>query len=215
MADTKYPATLLFTPTQLESSDDRDLVERVRNGETEAFNPLVLKYEKKIYNLIYLRVHDRETARDLCQDVFLKAFQGLPRFRRDATFYSWLYQIAVNCSIDFLRKRNRQRVLMFEALPVDADSELPMAETRPCPAEALESEELGRIIRQAIRRLSPGQRRVFRLHYRRELPIKEIARRLNKSEGTIKTHLYHAHRRLRSMLLPYLRNESIEWIGEP
>lgn len=214
MADTKYTTTL-FTPTQLEDIDDREFVDRVRNGDTEAFNPLVLKYQGKIYNLIYLRVQDRETARDLCQDVFLKAFQGLPRFRRDSTFYSWLYQIAVNCSIDFLRKRNRQRVLMFEALPVDADSELPMAQTRPCPAEALESEELGRIIRQAIRRLSPGQRRVFRLRYQKELPIKEIALRLNRSEGTVKTHLYHAHRRLRSMLLPYLRNEPVEWMGEP
>ncbi len=213
MADTKYPATL-FTPTQLEDIDDREFVERVQNGDTEAFNPLVLKYQGKIYNLIYLRIQDRETARDLCQDVFLKAFQGLPRFRWDSTFYSWLYQIAVNCSIDFLRKRNRQSVLMFEALPIDTDSELPMAQTRPCPAEALESEELGRIIRQAIRRLSPGQRRVFRLRYRRELPIKEIALRLNRSEGTVKTHLYHAHRRLRSMLLPYLRNEPLEWMRE-
>ncbi|MDE0427436.1 MAG: sigma-70 family RNA polymerase sigma factor [Candidatus Poribacteria bacterium] len=213
MADTKYPTTL-FTPTQLENIDDCEFVERVQNGDTEAFNPLVLKYQGKIYNLIYLRVQDRETARDLCQDVFLKAFQGLPRFRWDSTFYSWLYQIAVNCSIDFLRKRNRQSVLMFEALPIDTDSELPMAQTRPCPAEALESEELGRIIRQAIRRLSPGQRRVFRLRYRRELPIKEIALRLNRSEGTVKTHLYHAHRRLRSMLLPYLRNEPLEWMRE-
>ncbi len=214
MADTKYTTTL-FTPAQLESIDDREFVERVRNGDTEAFNPLVLKYQGKIYNLIYLRVQDRETARDLCQDVFLKAFQGLPRFRRDSTFYSWLYQIAVNCSIDFLRKRNRRRVLMFEALPIDTDSELPMTQTRPCPTEALESEELGRIIRQAIRRLSPGQRRVFRLRYQRELPIKEIALRLNRSEGTVKTHLYHAHRRLRSMLLPYLRNEPVEWIRKP
>lgn len=214
MADTKYTTTL-FTPAQLESIDDREFVERVRNGDTEAFNPLVLKYQGKIYNLIYLRVQDRETARDLCQDVFLKAFQGLPRFRRDSTFYSWLYQIAVNCSIDFLRKRNRRRVLMFEALPIDTDSELPMTQTRPCPAEALESEELGRIIRQAIRCLSPGQRRVFRLRYQRELPIKEIALRLNRSEGTVKTHLYHAHRRLRSMLLPYLRNEPVEWIRKP
>ena len=213
MADTKYTTTL-FTPAQLESLDDREFVERVRNGDTEAFNPLVLKYQGKIYNLIYLRVQDRETARDLCQDVFLKAFQGLPRFRRDSTFYSWLYQIAVNCSIDFLRKRNRRRALMFEALPIDADSELPMAQTLPCPAEALESEELGRIIRQAIRRLSPGQRRVFRLRYRKELPIKEIALRLNRSEGTVKTHLYHAHRRLRSMLLPYLQNEPVEWMRE-
>ena len=214
MADTKYPATL-FTPTQLESSDDLALVERVQNGDTEAFNPLVLKYQEKIYNLIYLRVHNRETAQDLCQDVFLKAFQGLSRFRGDSAFYSWLYQIAVNCSIDFLRKQNKRRILVFEAIPFDADDRLSVMCAHASPSEVLESEELGSIIRQAVRQLSSRQRRVFRMRYQQELSIKEIARCLNKSEGTIKTHLYHAHRRLRSMLLPYLRNEPLEWRREP
>ena len=213
MTDIKYPATL-FTETELESTDDCEFVERVQNGDAEAFNPLVLKYQQKIYNLVYLRVHDRETAKDLCQDVFLKAFQGLPRFRRDSTFYSWIYQIAVNCSVDFLRKQNRRKVLVFEKLSFNADNEFPMIRTYPSPSEALESEELGRIIREAVRRLSPGQRRVFKLRYRRGLRIKEIAVRLNKSEGTIKTHLYHAHRRLRGMLLPYLENEPLQWNEE-
>ena len=213
MTDTKYPAAM-FTQFELEGSDDRELVERVQNGDAEAFNPLILKYQEKIYNLVYLRVHDRETAKDLCQDIFLKAFQGLPRFRRDSTFYSWIYQIAVNCSIDFLRKQNRRKVLMFEGLSFNADNELPMIYRHPSPSEALESEELGYIIRKAVRRLSPGQRRVFRLRYRRGLPIKEIAIRLNKSEGTVKTHLYHAHRRLRDMLLPYIQNEPLYWHEE-
>ena len=121
MADTKYPTTL-FTPTQLEDIDDREFVERVQNGDTEAFNPLVLKYQEKIYNLIYLRVHDRETARDLCQDVFLKAFQGLSRFRWDSAFYSWLYQIAINCSIDFFRRQNREIVFASEELSYNVDN---------------------------------------------------------------------------------------------
>ena len=103
---------------------------------------------------------------------------------------------------------------MFEKLSFNADNEFPMIRTYPSPSEALESEELGRIIREAVRRLSPGQRRVFKLRYRRGLRIKEIAVRLNKSEGTIKTHLYHAHRRLRGMLLPYLENEPLQWNEE-
>ncbi len=213
MTDTKYPA-VLFTQIELESSDDRELIERVQNGDAEAFNPLVLKYQEKIYNLVYLRVRDRETAKDLCQDIFLKAFQGLPRFRRDSTFYSWIYQIAVNCSIDFLRKQNRRKVLMFERLPFNSDNEFPMIPTVPSPSEALETEELGYIIRKAVCRLSPGQRRVFKLRYQSGLPIKEIAVLLNKSEGTIKTHLYHAHRRLRGMLLPYIQNEPLHWNEE-
>lgn len=200
--------------TELENIEDSELVERVQNGDIEAFNPLVLKYQQKIYNLIYLRVRDRETAKDLCQDVFLKAFRALPHFKQDAAFYSWLYQIAVNCSIDFQRKQNRRKVLIFEELPFDADDELPMARAYPSPSETLENEEFRRIIRKAVRQLSPGQQRVFKLRYRKDLPIKEIALRLNKSEGTIKTHLHHAHRRLRDMLRPYLQNEPLSWSGE-
>ena len=213
MTDIKQYATFL-TQSELEHVNDRELVEQVQNGNTEAFNPLVLKYQQKIYNLIYLRVRDQETAKDLCQDVFLKAFQALPHFKQDSAFYSWLYQIAVNCSIDFLRKQNRRRVLIFEELPIDADNTLQMTYTHPSPSETLENEELGRIIRKAVRQLPPGQRRVFKLRYRKELPIKEIAIRLNKSEGTIKAHLHHAHRRLRSMLLPYFQNEPLQWNGE-
>ena len=85
----------------------RKLVTRVLNGDADAFNPLVRKYQQKIYNLIYRQVHDRETAKDLCQEVFLKAWQALPKFKGQSVFYTWLYKIAVNCSIDFLRKHKQ------------------------------------------------------------------------------------------------------------
>ena len=212
MKRTKQSATI-FAQSELSSVDERELIERFQNGDTEAFNPLVLKYQQKIYNLLYQRVRDRETAKDLSQDVFLKAFQGLPHFKQDSTFYSWLYRIASNCGVDFMRKQKRRKVLMFGELPLDADNTLQMAQVYPSPAELIENEELGQIIRKAVRQLSPGQRRVFKMRYRRELPIKEIAIRLNKSEGTIKAHLHHAHQKLRSLLLPYLKNEPLPWNG--
>ena len=89
-----------------------------------------------------------------------------------------------------------------------------MSDAHPSPEKLLEEKELGKIIREAVRKLPPGQRRVFNLRHRRELAIKEIAVLLNRSEGTIKTHLHHAHRRLQGMLLPYLRNEPLEWHSE-
>ena len=208
------PSANIFERTELPSIDEHELIKRFQNGDTEAFNPLVLKYQQKIYNLLYQRVKDREIAKDLSQDVFLKAFQGLPHFKQDSTFYSWLYRIATNCSVDFMRKQKRQKVLMFGELPPDADNILQMTQVSPSPSKMMEDDELRRIIRKAVRRLSPGQRRVFRLRYQKELPIKEIAVRLNKAEGTIKAHLYHAHRRLRVMLIPYLENEPLPWNGE-
>ncbi len=209
MANTQKPPTV-YTASELEQIDEDELLNRFRNGDIEAFNPLVLKYEKKIYNLIYHQIRDRETAKDISQEVFLKAFKALPNFKGGSAFYSWIYRIAINSSIDFQRQRNRSKVLTFEELPLNADEVLRMSASHPSPEKLLEEKELGKIIRKAVRKLPPGQRRVFNLRHRRELAIKEIAVLLNRSESTIKTHLHHAHRRLQDMLLPYLRNEPLE-----
>ena len=200
----------LNTHEKYKLHDEQELITRTQNGDAEAFNPLVRKYQQKIYNLIYRKVRDQEAAKDLCQEVFLKAWQALPKFKRQSAFYTWLYQIAVNCSIDFLRQQNRQIVFACEELPQNADDILPMLQMHPSPYQILEEKELGHIIRTAVGHLPPGQRRVFRLRYFHDLPIKTIASRMNKSEGTIKTHLYHARRRLQIILLPYLQNEPLE-----
>lgn len=213
MTNTQKPIRM-YTASELEQIDEDELVNRFKNGDIEAFNPLVLKYEKKIYNLVYQQIRDREIAKDISQEVFLKAFKALPNFKGGSAFYSWIYRIAINSSIDFQRQRNRSKVLAFEELPPDADDVLRMSDSYPSPEKLLEEKELGRIIRKAVRKLPPGQRRVFNLRHRRELAIKEIAVLLNRSEGTIKTHLHHAHRRLQDMLLPYLRDEPLEWHGE-
>ena len=199
---------------ELNHFDEQELIARAQNGDTEAFNPLVYKYQQKIYNLIYRKVGDRETAEDLCQEVFLKAWQALPNFKEQSVFYTWLYQIAFNCSIDYIRKRNRQRVLRFEELPQNADDALPMLQTQPSPCQILEKEELGHVIRKAMCKLPSGQRSVLYLRYWEDLPIKEISLRLGKSEGTVKTYLYHARQKLRSLLLPYLQNEPLAWDTE-
>ena len=213
MTNTQKP-TSMYTASELEQIDEDELVNRFQNGDIEAFNPLVLKYEKKIYNLIYQQIRDRETAKDISQEVFLKAFKALPNFKGGSAFYSWIYRIAINSSIDFQRQRNRSRVLTFEELPPDADDVLRMSDAHPSPEKLLEQKELGKVIRKAVRELPPGQRRVFNLRHRRELAIKEIAVLLNRSEGTIKAHLHHAHQRLQCMLRPYLRNEPLEWHRE-
>ena len=199
---------------ELNHFDEQELIARAQNGDTEAFNPLVYKYQQKIYNLIYRKVGDRETAEDLCQEVFLKAWQALPNFKEQSVFYTWLYQIAFNCSIDYIRKRDREIIFACEELPQNADDGLPMLQTQPSPCQILEKEELGHIIRKAMHKLPLGQRSVLYLRYWEDLPIKEIALRLGKSEGTVKTYLHHARQKLRSLLLPYLQNEPMAWYTE-
>lgn len=196
--------------TKLNDLSDEELITRTQNGNTEAFTPLVNKYQQRIYNLIYRKVHNHETAEDLCQEVFLKAWRALPGFERKSVFYSWLYQIAVNCSIDFLRKQKRQIVFACEELSLNIDNRLQMTQTYPSPHEILEKEELKHIILKAASQLPPGQHHVFHLRYEEELSIKEIASHLNKSEGTIKAHLHQAHKKIRNTLRPYLQNEASE-----
>ena len=199
---------------ELNHFDEQELIARAQNGDTEAFSPLVYKYQQKIYNLIYRKVGDRETAEDLCQEVFLKAWQALPNFNGQSVFYTWLYQIAFNCSIDYIRKRDREIIFACEELPQNADDGLPMLQTQPSPCQILEKEELGHIIRKAMHKLPLSQRSVLYLRYWEDLPIKEIASRLGKSEGTVKTYLHHARQKLRTLLLPYLQNEPLAWYME-
>lgn len=195
---------------ELSHLDDAELVTRTQNGQTEAFNPIVCRYQKRIYNLIYRQVQHHETTQDLCQDVFLKAWQALPNFKNGASVYSWLHRIAVNCSIDFRRKRDREIVFACADLPEDASNGLEMTWVETSPDEILEMEELDHVIREGVRQLSSNQRRAFDLRYEEGLPIKEVASRLEKSEGTIKTQLHHAHRKLRGKLQRYLQTEPFE-----
>lgn len=201
----------LTTNSELSHFEEKELITRTQKGDADAFNQIVMKYQQKIYNLIYQRVRDHETAEDICQEVFLKAWQALPNFKGGSAFYSWLYKIAINCSIDFLRKQNKTVVLSWEELPPNAENILQANQKHPSISQILENKEFRNIVDKAVRRLPSGQRRVFYLRYGEELRIKDIASRLNKSEGTIKTHLHHAHRKLRDMLRPYLQNEPLGW----
>lgn len=195
---------------ELNYLNDSELIKRTQNGDTEAFNPIVRRYRKRIYDLIYRRVHHHETAEDLCQEVFLKAWQALPNFKGKSVFYSWLYQIAINCSIDFFRRQNSEIVFASEELSYNIDNMFQIDQTQPPPDEILEKEEIGRVLHKNVRRLPSCQRLAFQLHYLDELPIKKIASRLNRSESTIKANLYHARQNLQHLLRPYLHDKSAE-----
>ena len=192
-------------------TDEKELVERFQNGEQEAFNELVNRYHGKVYNLVYKYVPNSETAKDLSQEIFIKAYRALPNFKRQSAFYSWLYRIAVNLCIDFIRQQKRGQTLSFDDLPTVGNDEPAFNDVSPLPPDQLETKELGQIIGQAVQQLPPKQQHVFNLRYHDGLQLKEIAAQLDRSEGTIKAHLHHAHKRLRTLLVPYLKNEKLEW----
>ena len=194
----------------LENIDEQTYVTRFQNGDVDAFNTLVLKYQDRIAKLIYKNIKDIETTKDLCQEVFLKAYKALPKFKGDSAFYSWLYRIAINCCIDYMRQQNRRQTVLFDDLTSEPD-DLLLISKQLSPSDQVEMTELGEIIQEAVKQLPPKQQRVFRLRYDQMLQMKEIAVVTNRSEGTVKTHLYHAHRKLRELLRPYLENRPLEW----
>lgn len=196
------PNTKRVIPQNQPDEDDL-LVEKFQKGEVSAFDKLMIRYQGRIYNLTYSFVGNREDALDLSQEAFLRAFQALERFERKSAFYSWLYKIAMNLCIDFLRSRAR-------IAPISLDSEemqLPhnvIPARQPSPAKSVEREELQQHINTAIAMLSPMQKRVFKLRHWDGLQIKEIANSIGRSEGTVKAHLFHAARNLRKRLAEYL-----------
>lgn len=190
----------------LDCYDDVELIEQFQNGDTAAFDALFTRYQKRTFRLVQRFVSNPEDASDLTQDAFIRAYQGLGDFKSQCQFYSWLYRITVNLCIDFLRKKSRSEVLLYDS---DDSGELPMsniADPRSeSPAKAVENKELRAHIRKAVRRLPPKQRQIFILRHWNGLSLKDIAAVVGRSDGTVKAHLLHAHRNLRKHLRPYLR----------
>ena len=188
--------------------DEFSLIHRTQQGETEAFNPLVQKYQHRITTLIYAQVHNRETAKDLTQETFVKAYRAIRDFKGECAFYTWLYRIAQNVCIDFFR---RQQAHAKTFSPKAVDDTLHSTDTHPCPSKPIVQKELRAMLHKAQQHLPPMRKKVFYLRYTEELPIKEIAKRLGKSEGTIKTHISKAKSQLRDLLRPYLQNKPLSW----
>ena len=189
--------------------DEHTLIYRTQQGNIEAFNPLVTKYQHRIYTCIRKQVKDPETAKDLTQETFLKAFVGLPSFRGDSAFSSWLYRIAKNLCIDYHRKQKTEN----DIAPLHTIDERRLIDPHPDPSQDIETQERRRVLREAIQHLPSMRKKVFLLRYVQELSIKDIATCIKRSEGTVKTHLYKAHHQLRELLTPYLKNGDIHWFA--
>ena len=189
--------------------DERYFIERTQHGDTEAFTPLVITYQSRLYTHILGRIKDAETAKDLTQETWIKAFRAINTFRADASFYSWLYRIAENVCIDYYRRQKVARIIE----PIHDIDERRIIDTHPCPSHNIERQELRHHLQEAVACLTPTRKRVFLLYYVHEMPIKIIAKQIGRSEGTIKTHLRNARLQLRECLTPYLKNQHIPWLA--
>ena len=194
------------TPQATVRNDDRledaEMVVAVREGDTTAFRGLVEKYQGRVYSMVYGMVRNREDARDLTQEAFVKAYRNLQGFRLEASFYTWLYRIAMNLAIDHTRKRKRREVAGFDesVATKDADGGIDAVHHGDSPSKALERKQLLRRIMDGMQKLSDDQRQVILLREVEGLSYKEISEVMEIPEGTVMSRLFYARKKLQKIL---------------
>ena len=200
------------TETTLAQADvsELDLVKRCQAGETEAFDELVTRYRTRIFAMIYNMVHNEQDAWDLAQDSFVKAWKSIKRFRGRSSFYTWIYRIVMNVTIDWLRKKQVKgagvefddAIQLREVNP--ASKTLPKAD--PLPYERMERTEVRARIDNAIAQLSPEHRAVILMKETEGMQYHEIAEALGCSIGTVMSRLFYARKKLQNLLKAVYEN---------
>ena len=187
-----FPVAGALTPAVRSAlrMDDREAVEASQRGDREAFDTLVERYQRDIYRLCYRYVNDAQDANDMAQEVFLKAYKAIGRFRGDSSFSTWLYRIGVNTCLNFRSGRRPEVEELSEALP----------DKGPGALAVLEQEERAASVRAAVARLPEKQRATLILKIYHELTHEEVAAIVGSSVGTVKANLFHALGNLRKML---------------
>lgn len=178
------------------------LVQRVQQGDTEAFGTLVTAYEKTVYNLALRMVNDPQDAQDMSQEAFLKAYSSLGSFRGDSKFSVWLYRIVSNVCLDHLRKKSRRpaRSLSLED-DEGEESQLEIPDTALSPEALLEQKLTRDAVRRGLQALPEEARQILLLREIQGMSYEEIADTLNLEAGTVKSRIFRARKRLCAFLL--------------
>jgi len=190
---------------------DEDLMERFRDGDAAAFERLLERHQRGVYNFAFRFINNTELANDLLQETFLRVIKGAPGYSRKARFTTWMYTIARNQCIDTLRKARYRRTASLDQPAPGGDGEGPSLMDR-IPGrsddahERTDSAEIGIRIQEAIAQLSVEQREVFVMREFRQLQFKEIAAIVGVSENTIKSRMRYALENLRLALADYAEN---------
>jgi len=183
------------------SADDATLVKAAQKGDMLAFEELVARHRDKIYGRAFSMVRHEETAIDLSQEAWVKAWQRLAQFQGDSSFATWLTRITINLCLDQLRKQKRQRAESIEEMDEESGGvERQMPVITANPTERLERGELRQRINVALEKLSGDHRTVLVLHEFEEMEYKEIAKAMGCSIGTVMSRLFYARRKMASLL---------------
>jgi len=188
-------------------ADEMDQVKRARKGDLAAYDALVLRYQERIYATIYHMTANHEDANDLAQEAFIKAFHALKSFKGGSSFYTWVYRIAVNKTINFLKQRKHKAQLSLNDLDLNAehDPDLVALISEKTPRREIGLAELQEKLNAAMQKLSEHHRLVVTLHDVQGLSHEEIAKIMDCNIGTVRSRLFYARQQLQAHLSDYLK----------
>ena len=186
---------------------EMDLVRRARRGDLTAYDDLIRRYQERIYATIYHMTSNHEDANDLAQDSFIKAFQALKSFKGGSSFYTWLYRIAVNKTINFLKQRKNRTHKSLNDLDFNTENnpDLVALISDKTPRRDAGLNELQEKLNAALLKLSEPQRLVVVLHDVQGQSHEEIAKVMECNIGTVRSRLFYARQQLQGYLSEYLK----------
>ena len=192
---------------QTAPTDEAILVRSAKSGDLEAYDQLVRLYRERIYATIYHMTANHEDANDLAQESFIKAFRVLKSFKGDSSFYTWLYRIAVNKTINFLKQRKNRVQMSLNDLDFNAehDPDLVALISDKTPRREVDLGELQEKLNEALLKLSEPHRLVVVLHDVQGLSHDEIAKVMDCNIGTVRSRLFYARQQLQGWLSNYLK----------
>jgi RNA polymerase sigma factor RpoE len=190
-----------------QASEEMPLVRRAQDGEMSAYDELVQRYQERIYATIYHMTSNHEDANDLAQETFIKAYQALKSFKGGSSFYTWVYRIAVNKTINFLKQRKNRAQMSLNDLDFNAehDPDLVALISDKTPRRDIGLAELQEKLNEAMQKLSEHHRLVVTLHDVQGLSHEEIAKIMDCNIGTVRSRLFYARQQLQAYLAEYLK----------
>ena len=198
------PADLAAPPLPVE---EMELVKRARKGDLTAYDDLVRRYQERIYATIYHMTSNHEDANDLAQEAFIKAFRALRSFKGGSSFYTWVYRIAVNKTINFLKQRKNKAQMSLDDLDFNAEHhpDLVALISDKTPRREVGLAELQEKLNIAMQKLSEPHRLVVTLHDVQGQSHEEIAKIMDCNIGTVRSCLFYARQQLQAYLSDYLK----------
>jgi RNA polymerase sigma-70 factor (ECF subfamily) len=182
--------------------EESRIVQKVLKGDVNAFEKLVLEYEKSVYNIALRMTGNSEDASDMTQEAFIKAYNSLQSFRGDSKFSVWLYRIATNVCLDFLRSRSRKPTVSLSMEDNDGEEvELDVADESQSPELLLDRQMTRESVRRGLETLTPEYRQILLLREIQGLSYDEISQVLGLEVGTVKSRIFRARKKLCAFLL--------------